>query len=314
MTTKEHDTDPSTPSARRPNKMRSSAPPPPADTDPGLAPPPVQTDPPSVPLGIKVPSTRPPPIEADSAEAAPVGLATNEDAQKGLKKDSVELLLEGMAELRLDRSRTTPQTDGQASASYHAEHEVRALERPPPEPDQPKVLLEQPPTVTVRLVRGASLRPGEADPTWIRPEQTLRRVFLALAAGLAVVIAIFVWLQASSRSDERAQESAAKPGAALPPAANAPPVVPPSGPVAAPLEAPAATAAAGASTEATAAASASAASVEEGRAAGKTPASRGAAAAASGTRSGAEGHSGHRTKATPAAAATTDVGEFKTTY
>ena len=324
MTTKEHDTDPSTPSARRPSKMRSLPPPPrpgptppPPDTDPGLAPPPVETDPPSVPLGIKVPSNRPPPL-ADTLDAPlPVGLATNEDAQKGAKKDSVEILLEGMAELRLDRSRTTPQTAGQASASYHAEHEVRAVERPAPVADEPKVLLEQPPTVTVRLVRG-SVRPGEADPTWIRPPQTLRRVLVALAAGFAVVVAIFLWLSAASRSVERQHEQAGTPKPegprAVAPVANAPSVVPANAPVAAPVEAPAATLAATAAVaDGTAEAPAVAASAAEGRPSGKTPAGHASAAATHGAPDG-HGTAGHRTKASPAATAPSDLGEFKTTY
>jgi hypothetical protein len=320
MTTKEYDTDPSTPSARRPNKMRSTSPPPPADTDPGLAPPPVETDPPSVPLGIRVPSNRPAPITADSSDAMlPVGLASNDDAQKGPKKDSVEILLDGMAELRLDRSRTTPQTAGQASASYHAEHEVRVSERPLPMADEPKVLLEQPPTVTVRLARGASLRPGEADPTWIRPQQTLRRVLVALAAGLAVVTAIFVWLQASSRSAERVREGAAKPEQASQPVVASPPVVPASTPGASSPEAPAAVIAApgaaapGVAAEGTATEAALAGSAAEGRAAGKTPAGHGSGAPSAHTNDGHGNTAGHRTKASPGTAAN-DLGEFKTTY
>jgi hypothetical protein len=316
MTTKEHDTDPSTPSARRPNKMRSTSPPPPADTDPGLAPPPMETEPPSAPLGIKVPSNRPPPRGADTFETAlPVGLATNDDSPKASKKDSVEILLDGMAELRLDRARTTPQTAGQASASYHAEHQVHASERPPPIADEPKVLLEQPPTVTMRLVRGASLRPGEADPTWIRPEQTLRRVFIALAAGLAVVIAIFVWLQAASRSGERAQEGAAKPEAirASQPMATAPPgVAPPRAPVAPAVDTPP-TAAAGVAAEGAAAVPVPGASAGGEQATGKTPPGHGSAASPPHAGDGHGNAAGHR-KANPAGAASTDLGEFKTTY
>ncbi len=309
MTTKEHDTDPSTPSARRPSKMRSITPPPP-DTDPGLAPPPVETDPPSVPLGIKVPSNRPPPL-ADTLDAPlPVGLATNEDAQKGAKKDSVEILLEGMAELRLDRSRTTPQTAGQASASYHAEHEVRAIERPAPAADQPKVLLEQPPTVTVRLMR-ASARPGEADPTWIRPRQTFWRVLVALAAGFAVVVAIFIWLSSSSRFVEPTTPKPEGPRALAP--VVAPSAAAPSAPAAAQApqaEAPAATVAATAEVPAEAPAPAA----SDTRPTAKTPTGHNAAAGAS--HGGTDGHgtSGHRTKTGPASTAPSDLGEFKTTY
>lgn len=316
MTTKEHDTDPSTPSARRPSKMRSITPPPP-DTDPGLAPPNLETEPPSVPLGIKVPSNRPPPLVDTLDAPLPVGLATNEDAAKGAKKDSVEILLDGMAELRLDRSRTTPQTAGQASASYHAEHEVRAIERPAPAADQPKVLLEQPTTVTVRLMRG-SVRPGEADPTWIRPRQTLRRVLVALAAGFAVVVAIFIWLSMASRSADRQEAAAPKPEGSrvLAPVGNAPAVVPANATIAAPTAPtapatpPAATAAA--TVEATTEAPAPAA--PEGRPA-KTTTGHGSAGAPA-SHAATEGHpaAGHRTKANAAGTGPSDLGEFKTTY
>jgi hypothetical protein len=192
MTTKDHDTDPSTPRARRPLKARASASPAPAavDTDPGLAPPPEPSAAPDRPLGIRVPapSVRPP-SPTEPGETAP-----------SAKKDSVELLLEGMAEQRLDLSKTTPQTDGQASASYHAEHNVRAAGRSPPE-DEPKVLFGQPPTpVTVRLSRppAAHVPAGASDATVVMRLYTVRGLLFALSAGIAVVLAIFLGLQVTA--------------------------------------------------------------------------------------------------------------------
>jgi hypothetical protein len=216
MTTKDHDTDPSTPSARRPLKARAttSPPPPPAvDTDPGLAPPSTSSAPPARPLGIRVPapSVRPPP-PPESAEAA-----------LSPKKDSVELLLEGMAEQRLDRSRTTPQTDGQASASYHAEHNVRAAGRAPLE-DERKVLFEQPPTpITVRLPRPPAVGapPGVSEATVVTRAYTVRGLLLALSAGVVVVLAIFVGLQMAVRSAPAVLAVAPAPSPSQAPAAAA---------------------------------------------------------------------------------------------
>lgn len=196
MTTKDHDTNPSTPRARRPLKARASTAspaPPGVDTNPGLAPPPEPSAPPARPLGIRVPapSVRPP-SPTEPGETAP-----------SAKKDSVELLLEGMAEQRLDLSKTTPQTAGQASASYHAEHNVRASGRPSPE-DEPKVLFGQPPTpVTIRLSRppAVDVPPGASDATVVTRLYALRGLLFALGAGIVVVLAIFLGLQMTAPND-----------------------------------------------------------------------------------------------------------------
>ncbi len=116
------------------------------------------------------------------------------------RKDSVELLLEGMAEQSLARPKTTPQTDGQASASYHAEHRIHGPARQLPD-DGPKVQLDRPTTPTaVRTARAAKGRALEgmdantADQTVAPPSDVTRRVLLALFAGIVVVCAIFAVL------------------------------------------------------------------------------------------------------------------------
>src|ERR1019366_5490119 len=124
------DTDPSSPSALRisgfglssaktagaPVELPSSSKP---TTDPGLGP-------------------RPPP------EFAPLGRSLG--PPPALSKDSVELLLEGMAGPRPDRRKTMPQSDGEASAAYHAAHRLRPA-RPASEPG-PKVVVERPSQAT----------------------------------------------------------------------------------------------------------------------------------------------------------------------
>jgi len=91
---------------------------------------------------------------AAPATPAPTGTAAavSATAPAGPKKDSVELLLDGMPTVQPQPPRTTPQTAGQSSAAYHAEHAVRPAHTSPD--DVPKVVVERPHQhQTVRLDR-----------------------------------------------------------------------------------------------------------------------------------------------------------------
>jgi hypothetical protein len=231
VTTKENDTDPSTPSARRPmDSTESRAPSPVAEplgptlrsagsavplrvsTDPGMGPAPQPREAPLRPMGIVVPA------------AVPPG-----------KKDSVEVLLDGMTTPQPPRTKTMPQTDGEASAAYHARHDVRAARTSPD--DEPKVIVERPvgppsplelaPTVPdltaederpeTTAERGVREKQVAAArlPTAELPARLGPRVALAGAAGMLVVLFLFVAL-AALRANRSAEEKA--PSAAMAPA------------------------------------------------------------------------------------------------
>jgi hypothetical protein len=235
MVIKDNDTDPSTPSARR----ASEAPPalvkgPTGDalapnlagarpgTDPGVGDPPNPGAAPKRPLGIVVPAP-------GILPTPPAPAATFDPPSGAPKKDSVELLLEGMVEQRLDRPKTTPQSDGEASATYHTEHTVYPAERPSPE-GGPKVLLDRPATPTavqLRRVLRSPPPPGSnsraAAATIVTPRSVGRRVLVAAAAGLLVAGAFFLVLQVAIR---RALVAVGPPAAPLNqlafPAASAP--------------------------------------------------------------------------------------------
>ena len=193
---KDSDTDPSTPEAIRG---------PGVDTDPGLGPGgrPASTDP-----GMGRPPP-PPLVPLASAVATPTPVT----AAVGPKKDSVELLLEGMPIQQPQPPRTMPQTAGQASASYHAEHAVRPAHTSPD--DMPKVVVERPPQhSTVRLDRAriqAVIDQAQADKA-AREEAVQSepppagglplslRIAIAVVAGLAVVLCIFLFARPGAQS------------------------------------------------------------------------------------------------------------------
>jgi hypothetical protein len=194
MATKDNDTDPSTPSARR------SGPPPPRvapATDPGVGPQGQRRSPSGRPLGVVVPP-------ATVRIPGPAGVPA--EARVLAKKDSVELLLDGMSGPRPDRTRTTPQSGGEASAAYHAEHSVHPGHRP--NDDAPKVLVDRPSTpraIPVSTTQAAArraptvtglspAREGAGEPTFVTPPDLRRRVLLAAIAGLVVVFALFIGL------------------------------------------------------------------------------------------------------------------------
>jgi hypothetical protein len=197
MATNENDTDPSTPSARRltpvaqgsagdalgladtqPTALAITTPAPPRpSTNPGLGPPPERRAPPTRPIGIVVPPVL-----------------------SGAKKDSVELLLDGITGPQPERPKTMPQTDGEASAVYHARHDVRPARTSPD--DIPKVVVERPlQSPTLRIDRSRAAEWDEAavraglDTTAVEPPQIGPRVVVALVAGLLVVLALFVALR-----------------------------------------------------------------------------------------------------------------------
>jgi hypothetical protein len=136
--------------------------------------------------------------------------------------DSVEILLEGMDRTQPERPRATSQSAGQAVASYHAEHAVRA---PQPSPDdEPKVVIER--RVLAQTLRVARSKAGRkktriqtASP---KPSTRMgRRMLIAVVAGLAVVFVIFVALGRGS------SESTPVAGASIVASDSLPPAAPP---------------------------------------------------------------------------------------
>jgi hypothetical protein len=223
MGTDKEDTDPSSPGALRPRtsgfaptsaKSRSAT----VDattkptTDPGLGPRPPSDPPPPLSNGrsygvvVPPPSDRPPPNPnaITPPEFAPIRRSLA--APPSLSKDSVELLLEGMTGPRPDRRKTTPQSDGEASAAYHAEHGLRPA-RSSSEPG-PKVVVERPvpaaapsrprPVITVpgRLPANA-LGSREALSTFVPGRVLRRRVAMAILAGVLIVLLCFMGLRLS---------------------------------------------------------------------------------------------------------------------
>jgi hypothetical protein len=201
----DQDTDPSSPGARRPPGSRATS------TDPGVGPP--SQDGEGKPMGVVVPPA------GGRIEGRPVSVF----ASPGRAKDSVELLLEGMAGPRPDRVKTMPRTSGEAAASYHAEHAVHAAHTSPD--DQPKVMVERG-SVEVRDATDPSQRGlplvevpdgwRAADPTYVPPRPLSLRIGVAALAGVLVVVGIFV---SFGRTPQPAVVSAPEPVRAAPPIA-----------------------------------------------------------------------------------------------
>jgi len=190
MTSKDQDTDPSTPGA-----MRGLAP-----TDPTPGPPlagHVSTDP-----GVGPPSHPPMASAVPVHHTPPMGIVVPASSQMKPHKDSVELLLDGMQGPQPERPKTMHQTDGHASASYHAEHMVRPARTSPDE--EPKVVVERPlQAPTTRIDRGkvqavieaADARRRATEATAVLPQQIAPRVIAAIVAGVVVVVGLFVVFQ-----------------------------------------------------------------------------------------------------------------------
>jgi hypothetical protein len=337
MVPKNSDTDPSTPTARRPS---SRAPGPisataetqpegiPApgkveaaqadQTDPGVGPPaPMRSLPPQV-VGVVVPS----PAVAGPSVAAVLAdaIAESPDAPSppmpstAAKQDSVELLLSGISGPRPARARTTPQTGGQASAVYHTEHELHAGQ---PLAGPPKhVAFERPmtpraiPVAAAAARRAAQRKSAPVEPTVVTERALARRLVVAFVGALVVVAALFVVSQMTKlRSADRA--SAPPPAPPLPAQTAAQAL-----PSAAPPESPSA--------------AESAASTDPPAASAETPAPEPSAAPERSTTAAARGvpastahplivpslvHRRQRisVSASPAPSGN-DVGEFKTTF
>jgi hypothetical protein len=196
MTNPDHDTDPSTPGAKRLSDPRTrvagASSPPPQDgsspgpiragqptTDPGVAPPPEPLPVPLRPIGIVVPAV--------SARA----------------NDSVDVLLDGIARDQRERPRTTSQSGGAPAAVYHVEHAVRAARALREE--EPKVVVDRPQlSQTIRTERPSHYPEmidlkGWNDATVTSTRPLAWRVFVAVVAGLGVVGAIFFALERNAK-------------------------------------------------------------------------------------------------------------------
>jgi len=246
MTSKDQDTDPSTPGSLRglaptdptPAPMVASAH---VSTDPGVGPP----SRPPMPAAMPAPgfgSTQRMPTPS-------MGITVPASMRIHPRKDSVELLLDGMQGPQPERPKTMPATDGQASAAYHAEHGVRPARTSPDE--MPKVVVErlpQAPTTRIdrqkvqAVIEAADARRRAMEATAEVPQQIGPRVIVAIVAGLVVVLGLFVVAKLMMGN-----------GATV---AGAPPVPPKAAPAASPVAPPATVTAATASPPATAAATA----------------------------------------------------------
>src|SRR5580704_11933725 len=146
MATNQNDTDPLGAGViqRADTEPQPAAAKPVISTDPGIGP----ASRPPAPAAV-IPSAPPPPPAAASSPAARAPSSVR-PARPARPTDSVDVLLEGMTGPQPERINTTPQTDGQASASYHAEHAVRPAHTDPEA--EPKVVVEPrrlPPTMRI---------------------------------------------------------------------------------------------------------------------------------------------------------------------
>jgi Meckel syndrome type 1 protein len=262
MTQKEQDTDPAAPASLRAStgplgqtaRMQTAGSAAKPSTDPGMgpstpgqaftAPLPLPGGAPAPPvahaaLGLNVPipgqgyapTPTPAPGIPVSAMVSPSAPAVAPSSTVPAKKDSVELLLEGMAGPSLDRTKTTPQTDGQAAAAYHAQHGVRPARTSPD--SEPKVVVEKMPlNATMRVDRSRiheipgvpGATPRALEPTAVTPPSMAPRIAVAIFSALAVVIAMFAVIFVARRSG--ASGAATRPAAtvSLSGAASAPAV------------------------------------------------------------------------------------------
>jgi hypothetical protein len=220
MTTHDHDTDPSTPGAKRPTRSQgdidasgalvdgsvpgrqsevSARPPGPGPrpssprgrptTDPGVAPPPEPLPVPEQPMGIVVPSL--------AGDGTPEGADLRVDYD-----ESVDVLLEGIAREQPEWPRTA-HAPGPTTVSHGTEAVIprpQASRR-----DEPKVVIAQPPLGETLQVGRAGVSVPRVDPkawtesTAVASPSLAPRIGIAMVAGLVVVIAIFIALQRTSR-------------------------------------------------------------------------------------------------------------------
>jgi hypothetical protein len=132
-------------------------------------------------------------------QTPPMGIVVPASMRIKPRKDSVELLLDGMQGPQPERPKQMPATDGQSSASYHAEHGVRPARTSPDE--EPKVVVERAPQApTTRIdrnkvqavIEAAEARRRALNATADVPHQIGPRVIVAIVAGLVVVLGLFV--------------------------------------------------------------------------------------------------------------------------
>ncbi len=200
-------------------------------------------------MGVTVPppSTRPSPRHnaITPPELTPIAAplsSTPSSSTPSTLKDSVELLLEGMAGPRPDRRKTTPQSDGEASAAYHAEHDLRRA-RNASEP-RPKVMVER----TAGLAAVSRERPAspgqatasvgsrEALSTFVPARVLRRRVAMAVVAGVLIVLLSFMALRLTGRGRDVPSAGGSTSGVAEATAASVEPVPPAAGPAAGALD------------------------------------------------------------------------------
>jgi hypothetical protein len=335
MSIHEQDTDPSSPSALR-GLVATDPTPNPAthvSTDPGLgpggqSPTPGSAQPPLVtggPLG-PAPSPSPLPPQATQrlvpAPPAPLGIIVPAASNVKAKKDSVELLLDGMQGLQLERPKTTPQTDGESHAAYHAQHPVHPSRVGPG--DEPKVVVERPVlSATTRIDRSKvealvaqhNAQQRTSDATVVLPQQVAPRVVVALVAGLVVVIGIFFVVKVIvARGGDPSAKGASAGTQTVVPAATAA-AIPTTPAAASPV--PAVTATAGAAStaaapQATTGGPASPAATSPAATAAPATTATAARTNAAPARSFPGASAGNRPRTTKPSA--TDVGEFKTTF
>src|SRR5260221_4664699 len=201
------DRDPSSPKAIRPaegNDSAGSARKRESTTDPGLGPPQVSTTPGQEPgtcrSGVATPRGRPVSIVVPPpTRRAPHPARATGSSLAQSKKDSVELLLEGMAGPLLDRTRTMRQSDGEAAAAYYARHGVRPARTAPL--GEPKVQAERWPLSAI-LRPSKDRGPGALEATEPSPRlpgrALARRALTAVLAGLLVALALFVLMRLTS--------------------------------------------------------------------------------------------------------------------
>jgi hypothetical protein len=219
-------TDPSTPSALR---ARAAT-----DPTPSMVPPSphVPTEPGLGPDSRGRTSSRPP-----GRSTPPLGIVVPAASPVKINKNSVELLLEGMQGPQPERPKTTPQTDGQASASYHAEHGVHPARTSPDQ--EPKVVVERAPLAPTtridRVTRQTAIDHADAlgrtmETSGPTPHSMAPRVIAAVVAGMTVVVGLCLVLRLAGGPEPRAPVGSSAAGAAAvalaPTAGVAAPVVP----------------------------------------------------------------------------------------
>jgi hypothetical protein len=227
----------------------------------------------------------------------PMGIVVPASSPVLPRKDSVELLLDGMQGPQPERPKSMPQTDGQASAAYHAEHMVRPARTSPDE--VPKVVVERPlQAATTRIDRAkvqhvieqAEARRQAMEAPAEVPQQIGPRVIVAIVAGLVVVAGLFLVLRLTQKQPvpPAPPVKLAVPATATPTPTATAASTPTSTPIPATATATAADTAPPADTATAAPAAPPATTAPSASAKPKTP--------------------------RPAAAGTGDIGEFKTTF